>query len=1165
MWHLFQFSKRLELLIKPSNFGYNAYNQAVLVKIPNQIISYLSEEYYIGFVDIEGNTLCFSSKKFSPGTNEVEYYVNIESIDDLNYTSLFVYYDGVGIEDACGPNVSESYVFDDVYIVNYLSETNLVSVIGPSFSNHNAALHQPVCDTYAAKTTGGATYISCSISKSVFTLFFNCYLVSGSGYLVYFSSSNYVYINSDGSLVAKINGEEYSIGSKLYFNVCSTFSVTNDGSNVYIVINGLTKLVIKQTFSISEIRLGGNGSNGYSVECYFFDLFLLPPKLPLYSYYLHNTIYDSSNFFRESGYDNTMTNGYLTHYPEVIFSGDEAIFSLNGDVPTDGWRYYRPITITNSGTSFLYDYQVKLKLTTLDLGNPYSNINSNGSDIRFISASGNCLLDYYIDSWDSTGDSYVWVSVSGIPLGDFIIRMYYGYLGVASCSSAEDTFIFFEDFNGSNLSDRWVVGGEGSVSVTEGYVYPSSYGPGSSWHGPTLEADFNASVSNYTWEVRYYWDHTSKDHLGRLFLYIKNSSDVVTERLYSHDAHNTYYETSLYLDDIDGCFFSCYGSNVLCYSDGWHIWEGVREGTNLNVCFDSVQKYDGVRTTAPTSSKVCMKFNRYSSHSPVNIRVDYIRVYNYTSPEPTAVIGEEVVLNGFLVDILLNIYGTEAVLCSVSFNNGSSWYVSDLDYDDMFTKYFSSSNEFDTVLRITSDTETIDKDYIVKVNDFNQFDVNYLVDFSSVATGNGYEDTETDFIVALSTLSGIKATPVEYAYEVSATNLKSTCFDRPVEYSWGGTSGRGVISKDVEYCFDVVMDSWADDTEIDFWLGELYQGYYRSYYTYFTLSSGWFSYVDLGVDFVLANWKYFPTQTDIICSVAGYNDQDTEAEVGKGELMRFLSDIKASNMVYDDFNFSMFCSLSGVFPDCFSEIQVISGSIGSYESNVYCSLLDISSNFGAEIKLNTIVIENFNIDNIITGTTFCFSVDVYDMHYGVTTSGIQIYMNTNTITGNEVVNKTFLTISGGHTAFWCYDVGELSPSEYIEIIVKGINEYGDLNIASYFLRYGKRHYYNLYHITKHDYETLIPMLMVAENNVNIFPSFSTESMYVRIENYKRRNLGASVFGVSLDRGDIQAEVTALTNNFYNGGYYKVRVECNDLSGNVMNPLEFEFTIRPDGL
>jgi hypothetical protein len=506
------------------------------------------------------------------------------------------------------------------------------------------------------------------------------------------------------------------------------------------------------------------------------------------------------------------------------------------------------------------------------------------------------------------------------------------------------------------------------------------------------------------------------------------------------------------------------------------------------------------------------------------------------------------------------------VVYSVSFNNGSSWYVSNLNYEDVFTKYFDSLSEFDTVLRLTSSSGTIDKNYIIKVNDFNQFDVNYGIDFTTDITKDGYDDTEIDFIAALPAFSEVEATLVEYTYEVSAANLKLMFLDRPVEYSWGGTLGSGVISKDVEYCFDIVMDSWADDTEIDFWLGELHQGYYKNYYTYLTLSSGWNYCIDTGVDFVLANWKYFPTQTDMICSAIGYNDQDTEVEVGKGSLMRFLSDIKASDMIYDDFNSSIFCSLSGVFPDCFSEIQIISGSIGNYESNIYCSLPDISNNFGTEIKLNTVVIENFNIDKtVISGTTFCFNVDVYDMHYGVTTSGIQVYMNTNTIIGNEVVNKTFLTISGGHTVSWCHDVGGLSPSEYIEVVIKGTNGYGDLNIASYFLRYGKRYYYNLYHITKHDYETLIPMLMVAENNVNVFPSFSTESMYVRTENYKRKSLGASIFGVSLDKGDIQAEVVALTNNFYNGGHYKVRVECNDLSGNVMNPLEFEFTIRPDGL
>jgi hypothetical protein len=1061
---------------------------------------------------------------------------------------LFIYYSGIGVDGVCGPGVPESYVFDDIYIVNYLSELDLVSIIGPNFSNHSAALHQPICDTYAAKTTGGITYVSCSISKSVFTLFFSCYLVSGSGYLVYFSSSNYVYVNSDGSLVAKINGIEYSVGSKLYFNVCSTFSITCDGSNVYIVINGLTKLVIKQTFSITEIRLGGNGSSGYSVECYFFDLFLLPSKLPLYSYYLHNTIYDGSNFFREIGYDDAVTNGYLTCWPEVIFSGDEVIFRSNIDMSA-GWKYYRPITIVNSGSSALSDYKVKVELSVDDLGNPYNNIKTDGSDIRFILTSGLALLPYWIESWDNTGDSYIWVNVSGtdsIPIGESNIRMYYGNLVASSDSNGYNVFEFFDSFetySGYSECERCY------NSTMCGSSYYSDFLDGI----PVLHAvgTYGGNTSRYAYKgfnciPSSKLEITLNELQGPHVPY--NNEDVgIYYYLYDHDpnvdvdfgphySNSHFTNTTNYMTGSTGDYFV--NNNKKSY------WVNILTAFLVYVV---LRLYDG------------------SNIRQRNAYVDYIYVRQLADMEPILTVGDEVELDYTLVDIPSNIIIVNTTY-SVSFNNGGSWYVSDLYYEDIFTKYFGFLGEFDTILRLTSSSGTIDKDYIIKVNDFNQFDVNYLVDFTAGTTRNGYEDTETDFIVALPALSGTEATPVEYAYETSVSGLKSTYFDRPVEYSWGGTLGSGVISKDVEYCFDIVMDSWADDTKIDFWLGELYQGYYRNYYTYFTLSSGWFSHVDLDVDFVLANWKYFPTQTDIICSVVGYNDQETEINIGKGRLISFLSDIKASNMVYGDFSSSMFCSLSGSFPDCFSEVQVISGSIGSYESNIYCSLLDISSNFGTEIKLNTVVIENFNIDNtIITGTDFCFSVDVYDMYYGITTSGIQVYMNTTTISGNEVTNKTFLTISGGYTTFWCYDVGGLSPLEYVEIIVKGTNEYGDLNIVSYFLKYGKRYYYNLYHITKHGYETLIPMLMVAENNVDIFPSFSTESMYVITENYKRKSLGASIFGVSLDRGDLQAEVVALTNNFYNGGYYKVRVECNDLSGNVMNPLEFEFTIRPDGL
>jgi len=1158
MWHLPQFSKRLELLIKPSGFGYNAYNQAIVVKIPNQIISYLTEYYYISFVDIESNVLCFFSKKFSPGTNEVEYYVRVESVDDTNYTSLFVYYDGVGSVDVCGPREPEEYVFDDAYIINYLSETDLVSVIGPNFSNHSAALHQPICDTYAVKVTGGSTYVSCSISKSSFTLFFNYYLISGPGYFVYFSSDNYVYAYSDGFLVAKINGNEYTVGSKLYFDTCSTFSITCDGENVYIVINGLTKLVIKQTFSISEIRLGGNGSSGYSIEGYFFDLFLLPSKLPLYSYYLHNTIYNNSNFFRESGYDNSMTNGYLTSWPEVIFSGDEAIFKSNICL-FDGWKYYRPITITNSGANSLSDQQVLINLSTSVLGNPYNNINPDGSDIRFTSISG-CLFSYCIDVWNNTDDSIVVVVVSGIdsvPVGDSIICMYYDkdpsvpvtinmsidtyqfMIHYDSFDTKDTSYWTFDsyqtvpyDLNGENVlkmwgddtwrsyyTDEYIVSG---MEVTIEFLRTGT----SSWH---ISAFDNSSDR---WCIR-------EDNSGNIQVqYRVSGTYYYPKTLISSAKINVWYVALLRADDVNGFYMK--------------VWEK-----------DNPTVYGDYSYQMPAG-----QFWRFCSWQYQNVigYHDNYRVYNTVQghQDISTTVGSGIGIEE-IYNVEENIF-QQYIKYSTSFDGGNSWYVSNLNYDEMFTKYFGLQQDYNTVLRLSTDTETIDKNYIIKVNDFNKFSINYDVDFSAGLKKDDCLDIVTDFTPALPTILGIDTTPVEYGYEGDLTELKSLYLLRPVEFAWGGAFGSGIISKPVEFCFDTVMDSWFDDVYVDFWLGELEQGYHINMFTDFVVESKNDFYENIEVDFVLSNWKYFPHQSNVICSVMDCNNKNVEISTCSGILMRFMSDVNVSDMLYADFNSSVFCSVSGISPYYLFDVQTTSGTLASYDNDIYCSLLDMN-NYNFEVKLNTIVIENFNmgVDDFTIGD-FCFSVNVYDKHYGVTISGIDVYMNTDTLVGNAVTGLQFDTISGsgGYSVSWCYDIASLGSLEYVEIIVRAVNTVGDINLASYFLKYGKRYYYNLYHILKHDYEKLIPMLMLAENNVDIFPSFSAESMYVRVERYKRKDLTASIFGVGLDRSDLPANINALTTNFYNGGSYKVRVECKDLSGNIMDPFEFEFIIKNDG-
>jgi hypothetical protein len=85
---------------------------------------------------------------------------------------------------------------------------------------------------------------------------------------------------------------------------------------------------------------------------------------------------------------------------------------VDADTPwyDKNWSYRKAVTLS-SATS-VADYQVLVTLTTASMGNPYSNVNADGSDIRFTDADGVTLQDYWIQSWDNTGTSNIWVEVA---------------------------------------------------------------------------------------------------------------------------------------------------------------------------------------------------------------------------------------------------------------------------------------------------------------------------------------------------------------------------------------------------------------------------------------------------------------------------------------------------------------------------------------------------------------------------------------------------------------------------------------------------------------------------------------------------------------------------------------------------------------------------------
>ena len=120
----------------------------------------------------------------------------------------------------------------------------------------------------------------------------------------------------------------------------------------------------------------------------------------------------------------------------VFFSIVILVISANAQ-----WSYKRPISITNNTGVRLTDYQVLVTLTTTEMGNPYTNVNADGSDIRFSTGDQFTPEPYWIESWDNTDTSKIWVKVPTISPGTTTpISMYYGNTSASSESDSSVTF-----------------------------------------------------------------------------------------------------------------------------------------------------------------------------------------------------------------------------------------------------------------------------------------------------------------------------------------------------------------------------------------------------------------------------------------------------------------------------------------------------------------------------------------------------------------------------------------------------------------------------------------------------------------------------------------------------------------------------------------------------
>ena len=163
-----------------------------------------------------------------------------------------------------------------------------------------------------------------------------------------------------------------------------------------------------------------------------------------------------------------------------------------------GWQYRKSHVINNTGGA-LSDYQVNFTIHRSDGSDSGDDVYIGASgceedydDIRFTKSDGSTLLDYWIEESDSS-DATIWVEVDTIAAsGDTTIYLYYGNAGASAYSNGDDTFDFFDDFDGSSVdTDKWTKVGSGATYTVSGgalrYYYYNSVGSGSGSRDEYLE------------------------------------------------------------------------------------------------------------------------------------------------------------------------------------------------------------------------------------------------------------------------------------------------------------------------------------------------------------------------------------------------------------------------------------------------------------------------------------------------------------------------------------------------------------------------------------------------------------------------------------------------------------------------------------------------------
>ena len=143
-------------------------------------------------------------------------------------------------------------------------------------------------------------------------------------------------------------------------------------------------------------------------------------------------------------------------------------------------NYLKRINITLNNldqASTFADIPVLVRIDSTKIS--YSDIQTNGEDLRFTLDDHTTTLPYEIDTWNTSGTSFIWVKIpSVLASSEVSIFMYYNYSGASDAQSASSVWASYDGFWSMNKSGSdWIDSTGSGKDATENGTVTQTTGP----------------------------------------------------------------------------------------------------------------------------------------------------------------------------------------------------------------------------------------------------------------------------------------------------------------------------------------------------------------------------------------------------------------------------------------------------------------------------------------------------------------------------------------------------------------------------------------------------------------------------------------------------------------------------------------------------------------